>query len=100
MKTKNLFAYFLLAILLIGPAMAWAADKPVTDDGIVDQVRMKLAGDQVVKGGALNVESKSGVVTLSGNVQSEKQKDKAERLTHKIKGVKSVVNQIKVVKTP
>jgi hyperosmotically inducible protein len=100
MKTKNLFAYFLLAILLIVPAMAWAADKPVTDDGIVDQVRMKLAGDQVVKGGALNVESKSGVVTLSGNVQSEKQKDKAERLTHKIKGVKSVVNQIKVVKTP
>jgi hyperosmotically inducible periplasmic protein len=100
MKTKSLLSSFLLAVLLMLPLVALAADKPVSDDLIYDLVRQKLAGDQVVKGGALEVEVKGGVVTLGGQVQSEKQKDKAERLAHKVKGVKSVVNQIKVVKSP
>jgi osmotically-inducible protein OsmY len=99
MKNKNLLSYFLLAILLILPVAAFAADKPVSDGLITDLVRMKLAGDSVVKGGALEVEVKDGAVTLSGNVQAEKQKAKAEKLAHKVKGVKSVTNQIKVVHT-
>jgi osmotically-inducible protein OsmY len=83
------------------PVIVSAADnKPVPDDLIYDLVREKLAGDKDVKGGALIVDVKDGVVTLSGNVQLEKQKDKAERLAHKVKGVKSVVNQLKVVKIP
>jgi osmotically-inducible protein OsmY len=100
MKTKSLLSSFILAILLVMPVVVSAADKPVSDDLIYDLVRQKLAGDQVVKGGALTVEVKDGNVTLSGNVQSDKQKGKAERLAHKVKGVKSVVNQIKVVKLP
>jgi hyperosmotically inducible protein len=100
MKTKSLLSSLLLAILLAMPVVVSAADKPVSDDLIYDLVRQKLAGDQVVKGGALNVDVKAGVVTLTGNVQTNKQKDKAEHLTHRVKGVKSVVNQIKVVKLP
>ena len=100
MKIKRLVSSFLLAIVLTLPVTVSAADKPVSDDLIYNSVRTKLAGDSVVKGGALNVDVKSGVVTLTGNVQSEKQKDKAERIAHKVKGVKSVVNQIKVVKLP
>jgi osmotically-inducible protein OsmY len=94
MKIKNLLSSILL------PVVVAAADKPVSDDLIYDLVRQKLAGDSVVKGGALEVDVKSGVVTLAGSVQSENQKSKAERLAHKVKGVKSVVNQIKVVKLP
>ena len=100
MKINRLLYSFLLAIMLMLPVAAAAADKPVSDDLIYDLVRQKLAGDQVVKGGALTVEVKNGAVTLGGNVQSEKQKAKAERLAHKVKGVKSVSNQIKVVKLP
>jgi hyperosmotically inducible protein len=99
MKNRNLISYFLLSILLILPALAFAADKPVSDDLITNLVRIKLAEDSVVKGGALEVETKGGVVTLSGNVHSQKQKDKAEHLAHKVKGVKSVNNQLKVVAT-
>jgi hyperosmotically inducible protein len=97
---RNLLSSFLLAVLLMLPVASTAADKPVADDLIYNLVRQKLAGDQTVKGGALDVDVKSGVVTLNGSVGSEKQKDKAERLAHKVKGVKSVVNQIKVVKLP
>ena len=100
MKNKRLLSSLVLAILLVLPAVSIAADKPVSDDLVYNLVRQKLAGDSVVKGGALNVEVKNGAVTLTGNVQSEKQKDKAERITRKVKGVKSVVNQIKVVKLP
>ena len=99
MKNRNLISYFLLSILLILPAVAFAADKPVSDDLITNLVRIKLAEDSEVKGGALDVDTKAGIVTLSGKVQSQKQKDKAEKLAHKVKGVKSVTNQIQVVHT-
>jgi len=72
------------------------ADKPVSDDSIYDYVKRKLANDQVVKGGALEIDVKQGVVTLRGTVEAEQQKQKAERLAKKVKGVKSVVNEIKV----
>ena len=53
-------------------------DLPIfTDDAIVDQVRIKLASD-IVQGGALTVDCKNGVVTLTGPVETEKQKARAE----------------------
>ena len=58
----------------------FAARKPVTDDFVSDTVRQKLATDSLVKGGAIEVEVKDGVVTLKGKVQESKQKDKAERI--------------------
>jgi hyperosmotically inducible protein len=60
----------------------------------VDQVRVKLAADAVVKGGGLGVDSKAGVVTLSGVVATSKQKDRAAKVASKVKGVKQVVNNI------
>jgi len=68
----------------------------MTDDTITDQVRLKLTSDPDVKGGALEVNVKEGVVTLSGNVELPKQREKAEKLARKVKGVKSVVNHIEV----
>jgi BON domain len=73
---------------------------PVTDDTITDQVRIKLASDPIVKGGALNVEVKQGVVTLSGAVEQDKQKEKAEKIARKVKGVKQVVNNLEIKTHP
>jgi len=73
-----------------------AADKPVSDDVIVDQVRIKLAGDQEVKGGAIKVDCKLGVVTLSGAVDTEGARGKATKLAKRVKGVKDVVNNLTV----
>ena len=86
----------LLTVLLLA-AVCLAADKVISDDMIYDNVRIKLASDQIVKGGGIQVESHQGVVTLRGTVQEEKQKDKATRLAKKINGVKSVDNQLQVV---
>jgi hyperosmotically inducible protein len=95
MKTLAL----LLSFLLLFPTMAALAQKKISDDQIYDEVRRKLANDPDVKGGAFEVTVKDGVVTVKGAVEKEKGRTKAERLVKKVKGVKSVVNQI-TVKTP
>ena len=53
-----------------------------------------------MKGGALNVDVKNGVVTLRGAVELEKQKEKAEKVARKVKGVKQVVNHIEIKTRP
>ena len=81
------------------PVVRLLASKPeVSDDAITDMVRRKLASDPDVKGGSLQVDVKNGVVTLSGNVPVEHARSKAEKLARKVRGVKSVVNQIKVAR--
>ena len=76
-----------------------AADKtPVSDDTIYDNVRRKLASDPVVKGGGLTVDVKQGVVTLTGTVEQDKQKERATKLTKKVGGVKSVNNALQVAR--
>ena len=89
-------ASLLVVFLLAG--LCLAGDKPVSDDAIYDNVRIKLASDIDVRGGALKVDVKDGKVTLSGEVETQMQKDKATKLTKKVKGVKSVDNQIEVKK--
>jgi hyperosmotically inducible protein len=85
----------LLLLLLWAPCATTYAEKEISDDQIYDEVRIKLAGDAEVKGANLQVEVHDGVVTLRGTVEKEKYKQKAERLTKKVKGVKKVVNDLK-----
>ncbi|HEY7388024.1 MAG TPA: BON domain-containing protein [Bryobacteraceae bacterium] len=94
MKSK-IYAFALAVFLLAGVSFAKQAQPP-SDAVITDQVRIKLSGDQLVKGGALGVDVKDGVVTLSGQVDEPKAKDRAEKLTKKTKGVKQVINKITV----
>jgi osmotically-inducible protein OsmY len=90
----------LVLVLLLQNVCLAKDPPPVTDDTITDQVRIKLASDPVVKGGALTVNVKQGVVTLSGAVEQDKQKEKAEKLAKKVKGVKQVVNNLEIKTHP
>ena len=82
-------------LALLAPLLL-AQKAPVTDDTIFDMVRLKLASDPDVRGGAFDVQVKDGVVTIKGRVDKESYKQRAEKLTKKVKGVKSVVNQLLV----
>jgi len=79
-------------LLALGPAFAFQS----SDDKIYDQVRLKLVADPDVKGANLEVAVKDGVVTLRGAVTQEKFRQKAEKITKKVKGVKSVVNELTI----
>ena len=95
MKLKILVSALVIFALTAGSLSA--AKKPATDDELYDVVIRKLADDQVVKGGALKVDVHEGVVTISGKVETDQQKTKAEKIVRKTSGVKQVNNQLVVV---
>jgi osmotically-inducible protein OsmY len=92
-STRTRFLSLLLILVLIVPLFA---QNSRDDDRIYDAVRTKLANDEEVKGGGLDVTVKDGMVTLRGRVHDQKAKDKAEKLTKKIKGVVSVTNELRL----
>ncbi len=57
---------------------------------------MRLATDPDVKGGALDVTVKAGVVVIKGRVDTDRGKAKATHLAKKVKGVKEVDNELVV----
>jgi osmotically-inducible protein OsmY len=92
----SVFLLFALVVPSLAPALL-GQDKarPVpSDDRIYDEVRRKLANDAEVKGAALDVQVKEGVVTLRGQVPTAKAKEKATTLSKKVKGVTNVDNQL------
>lgn len=85
-----------VAGLVLAGGLLQAAPDAAADGKMIDMVRRKLATDAEVKGGALDVDVKDGVATLRGKVAKAKDKARAERLAKKVKGVKSVVNELEV----
>jgi osmotically-inducible protein OsmY len=85
--------FFMVVLLAV-----WLAGPP-SDDEIYDKVRITLANDKDVKGGAIEVKVTQGVVELSGTVRLEKQRTKAEKAAKKVKGVQKVINNLKVSPT-
>ena len=69
------------------------------DDKIYDTVRQRLANDPDVKGAGFTVTVKNGAVTLQGTVHDAHARDKAEKIAKKVKGVTSVINQLKIFGT-
>src|SRR5947199_3563927 len=90
-------ALLAFAVLLLFASPVSAREKQaITDDHIHDEGMRRLAGDADVKGGNIEVGVKDGAVTLRGRVDGPKQRAKAEKLVKKVRGVRSVNNQLTV----
>ena len=83
-----------LLLLTLAMPMLVAQKSAVSDDAISDNVRQRLAIDPDVRGAALEVSVKAGVVTIKGRVHTEKGRKKATEITKKVKGVVNVDNQL------
>jgi hyperosmotically inducible periplasmic protein len=59
-------------------------------------VETKLIADDLVKARNLDVDTRDGVVTLTGQVRSQAEKDQALKLARETDGVKSVTDRITV----
>jgi hyperosmotically inducible protein len=66
------------------------------DATITMKIQAKYAGDDVVKGRNIDVDTANGVVTLKGDVDSRRERDAAEQLARETEGVKRVVNDLKI----
>ena len=71
-------------------ALAQAAD----DAAITAAVKSKLIADSVVGGLKIDVDTKGGVVSLSGPVKNQNEKDTALRLARETSGVKDVKDNL------
>jgi len=84
-----------LCALTVGTAAA--ADRhPVKDSYITTKVKSELVGDFGKRAAHIGVKTKDGVVALTGHVDSEDAKDRAERDAKHIKGVVDVINKLDV----
>ncbi len=92
---RRVTALFLLLVPLAGTGWAVAAGA-ADDDTLYDRVRQRLYNDPDVKGHNIAIQVRGGVVTLTGTVASEKIRNKAEKVAHKVSGVKKVVNKLQV----
>jgi len=90
----RLLSITLLFVLLLTPLLADKDKTPITDDTIVDQVRVKIADDSEVGGQPIQVDAHNGVVVLTGKVTNDKLKSKVEKLARKVKGVTGVEDRL------
>jgi hypothetical protein len=82
----------LLAICLLTAGCA----KAPTDAQLASQVQDKFSQDSGLQGKQLSAQAANGVVTLSGVVDNEAQRDAAARYASATPGVKEVVNNLTV----
>lgn len=68
----------------------------VTDATTTAAVKSKLLSNKGTHGFAINVDTAANVVTLSGTVGSNKEKELAERIAHTTSGVREVRNELSV----
>ncbi|UNK42893.1 BON domain-containing protein [Luteimonas sp. S4-F44] len=70
---------------------------PVSDTWITTKVKADLLASSDVSGLDISVETSNGIVSLSGDVESQAQIDRATAIARGIEGVKSVdAKQLKV----
>ena len=98
-RTKSLTS-FLLALVLAMPLLAGACGKSVgetiDDATITTRVKTALLNDPTVGGLRIDVDTFKGVVTLSGRVKSENERETAIALARKIDGVTDVKSTLQI----
>jgi hyperosmotically inducible protein len=89
---RNRLTALLGAIALAGLTAACAQ----TDAGITTSVKSRLAADDTVKAYAIDVDTREGVVTLTGTVETTAAKEQAVQVARGTEGVVNVVDNITV----
>jgi len=67
-----------------------------SDAGITTAVKSKMAADDSVKAYQVDVDTKNKVVTLSGEVDTQAQREHAVLIARNTKGVSDVIDQLRV----
>lgn len=100
MVSQKLFRSLVLTTVVALGASAAAQDRPamtaVKDAWITTQVQAKYFGDSVVKGRNIDVDTRNGVVTLTGEVSSAAERQRAIAKAKEVDGVSRVEDRLTV----
>lgn len=69
---------------------------PTANVVLTSKVKTRLLADKTIPGLKIGVDSRDGVVTLTGTVSSEAEKTKALRIARETDGVQKVVDELKI----
>jgi calcineurin-like phosphoesterase len=102
MKNRNIVIHFLVILMLITAfavcastlAQAGATGDYMDDSVITGKIKTQLAEDHFLKSFEIGVETRKGIVQLSGFVDSKEAVDKAGKIARGVKGVKTVKNNL------
>ena len=96
MRRPKLRAGVLVVVLALVAGGCNFSKKAPDDSAVTSGIQAKLFQDPVLKTRDIQVNTQSGVVTLSGTVNTELEKAAAERLASQETGVKQVIDQLAV----
>ena len=101
MKKSHIAVRLLFTLMLIAAFAACASTPQQTSTGehiddsvITTKVKTLLANDDFLKSFQISVETRKGIVALSGFVDSQRAVDKAGQIAGAVEGVKSVKNAL------
>src|SRR5215468_8654577 len=83
-------------LLVTSLTIATACAKPANDNRVTSDIQSKLSADSGLQGKQLSVQSDKGVVTLSGTVDNDAQREAAAKYAAAEPGVKTVINNLQV----
>lgn len=72
------------------------AQQMLANGAITAKIKSKMALDDTVKAARIDVDTRDGVVTLSGTVGSEAQRQRAVQLARETEGVRSVTDTLTI----
>jgi osmotically-inducible protein OsmY len=78
-------------------AVGFTAACAQTDAGVTTKIKTQFASDDLVKARNIDVDTKDRVVTLSGEVRTPAEEEKALQLARNTDGVANVVDRLDVV---
>jgi osmotically-inducible protein OsmY len=89
----------MLLLFTVASQRLWAQNKDIEDKNVTTAIEMEFWKDQAVASNQIDVETKEGIVMLSGSVNNILAKERAEKIAEATVGVRSVVNRIEVEPT-
>jgi osmotically-inducible protein OsmY len=102
MNISKRLATLLFTFLLVGLAGCASTSKSegtgeyIDDTVITTKVKTEVFNEPTLKSHEINVETFKGTVQLSGFVSSQADMNKAAEVARRVKGVKSVKNDIRI----
>lgn len=83
----------------LGQRTAEAADatrRAIADGALTSKIKAKMALDDTVKALRIDVDTTNGVVTLTGEVRSEPERQRALALARETEGVTQVIDRLQI----
>ena len=100
MSKLSYWKSLVLAILLLAPlttACGKTVGDTIDDTTITTRVKTAMLNDPAVGGLRIDVDTFKGVVTLSGRVKSQAEKDQAIAVARKVTGVTDVKDTLQII---